>query len=308
MRLHIRILSVAIVYLTISLPVFAQSDTILPPKVLIVIAHPDDDAGFAGTVYKITHEYGGIVDLALVTNGEGGFKYSTLAEDIYGLELTEEEIGRKHLPEIRKKELMEGGKIVGYRDYFFLNQKDHKYTNNIKEVLDSIWNTGAVIDSLTRIMSSGRYDYILTLPPTPTTHAHHSSAGILTLRAVDAMDINTRPVVLAGYTTNKTDTAQFVYGGHPDFPITNINKDAPVFIFDRTAKFGFNDALDYKIIANWLIAEHKSQGTMQLLMNRGDFENYAFFAINDPAKIEQTKVLFEHLKLNLIPKKTYENN
>jgi LmbE family N-acetylglucosaminyl deacetylase len=276
--------------------------------VLIVIAHPDDDAGFAGSVYKITHDLKGTVDLALVTNGEGGFKYSTLAEDIYGLELTEEEIGRKNLPDIRKKELVEGGKIVGYSNYFFLNQKDHKYTNNIPEVLDSIWDTEAVIDSLTRIINNGRYDYIFTLTPTPTTHAHHSSAGILTLRAVDAMDIKTRPIVLAGYMTAKTDSIPNVYSGHPDYPITNINKDAPVFVFDRTAKFGFNDALDYKIIANWLIAEHKSQGTMQLLMNRGDYENYAYYAINDSSRIEKTKALFELLKINHFPKKTYENN
>ena len=50
----------------------------------------------------------GSVDLALITNGEGGYKYSTLAEDIYGLELTDEEVGRKYLPDIRKKELEAG--------------------------------------------------------------------------------------------------------------------------------------------------------------------------------------------------------
>ena len=49
-----------------------------PPKILIVTAHPDDDASFAGTNYKIVHDLKGIVDLALITNGEGGYKYSTL--------------------------------------------------------------------------------------------------------------------------------------------------------------------------------------------------------------------------------------
>ncbi|MEO6694508.1 MAG: PIG-L family deacetylase, partial [Ignavibacteria bacterium] len=81
------------------------------PKILIVTAHPDDDAAMAGVNYKIVHDLKGTVDLALITNGEGGYKYSTLAEPIYGLELTEESIGRKYLPEIRKKELEAGGKI-----------------------------------------------------------------------------------------------------------------------------------------------------------------------------------------------------
>ena len=73
------------------------------PKVLIITAHPDDETGCAAAVYKITHSLKGKVDLALITNGEAGFKYSTLAEDIYGAELTDEAIGRKLLPTIRKK-------------------------------------------------------------------------------------------------------------------------------------------------------------------------------------------------------------
>ena len=101
-----------------------------PPTVLIVIAHPDDETGFAATVYKITHELHGNVDLALITNGEGGYKYSTLAEDYYHLELTDEKVGRENLPRIRKQELMNAGKIIGIRNYFFLDQWDRKYTTN----------------------------------------------------------------------------------------------------------------------------------------------------------------------------------
>ncbi|HZF12497.1 MAG TPA: PIG-L family deacetylase, partial [Thermoanaerobaculia bacterium] len=81
------------------------------PNVLLVTAHPDDDALFGGAVYKITHQLGGRVDLFLVTNGEGGFHYSTLSEPIYGLKLSDEKIGREYLPGIRKRELLAGGKI-----------------------------------------------------------------------------------------------------------------------------------------------------------------------------------------------------
>jgi hypothetical protein len=96
------------------------------PRVLIINAHPDDESGCAVTVYKITHELGGIVDLCLITNGEGGYKYSTLAEPVYGLELTDEKIGRAHLPRIRKEEMMNAGKIIGLRNIFFLEHWDQR--------------------------------------------------------------------------------------------------------------------------------------------------------------------------------------
>ena len=53
------------------------------PRVLVVIAHPDDESILAVTLYKITREHGGVVDLFVITNGEAGFRYSTLAETYY---------------------------------------------------------------------------------------------------------------------------------------------------------------------------------------------------------------------------------
>jgi len=87
MKKFFSIVSLTIFLFLISFQVQAQSDSAI--KVLIVTAHPDDDALFSATVYKITHNLGGKVDLCLITNGEGGYKYSTLAEPIYRLELTE---------------------------------------------------------------------------------------------------------------------------------------------------------------------------------------------------------------------------
>jgi len=67
------------------------------PSVLLVTAHPDDETVFAGSVFKLVHRLGGSVDLAVVTNGEAGFRYATLAEGIYGLPISEERIGRAQL-------------------------------------------------------------------------------------------------------------------------------------------------------------------------------------------------------------------
>lgn len=277
------------------------------PKILVVTAHPDDDASFAGTNYKIVHDLNGIVDIALITNGEGGYKYSTLAEDIYGLELTDEEVGRKYLPEIRKKELEAGGKIIGIRNYFYLNQKDHKYitTADIKEILDSnIWDLNFIRKRLKEIILQGNYDYVFVTIPTKGTHAHHSSASILALQTVDSIEPNLRPIILGASNSSLTDSVRFIYKGLENYPITNVSDTIP-FVFDRTQKFSYKDMLDYKIIVNWLIAEHKSQGTMQLLMNRGDYENYWYFDINPESGREKTKELFDKLKINYYKKKEY---
>src|SRR5258707_12566079 len=71
-------------------------------RILVVVAHPDDDTDFVGAVYKLTHVLGGKADLCVVTNGEGGYRYATLAKPIYGLKLTQDSVGRKGLPGIRK--------------------------------------------------------------------------------------------------------------------------------------------------------------------------------------------------------------
>jgi LmbE family N-acetylglucosaminyl deacetylase len=299
---HIRrILVPFILALLVSTGALAQGG----PRVLIVIAHPDDESGFAATVYKITHDLHGIVDLALITNGEGGFKYSTLAEDYYGLELTDEKVGREHLPTIRKRELMAAGKILGIRDYFFFDELDHRYTQNVDSVLKYVWDTNAIRYRLAGIVGKGSYDYIFCLLPTPDTHGGHKGATILALETVAAMKQGKRPVVLGGSVSAKKDTSSLRFTGLPGYRVTNIASGAPSFSFDRTQKFGYRDALDYRIIVNWEIAEHKSQGTMQTLMNLGDIENFWSFDINDPSAVAATGKLFERLKVIPYPKKEY---
>src|SRR5438105_15513218 len=89
--------------------VFGQSG----PRVLVVDAHPDDEGAYAASIYKTAVELHGTVDLAVITNGEGGYKYSTLAEPYYHLQLTDENIGRKYLPGILHKELEAACKVLG---------------------------------------------------------------------------------------------------------------------------------------------------------------------------------------------------
>ncbi|MEO7502291.1 MAG: PIG-L family deacetylase [Gemmatimonadaceae bacterium] len=267
-----------------------------PPvtRVLVVVAHPDDDTDFAGAVYKLTHVLGGKVDLCVITNGEGGYRYATLAEPIYGLKLTKESVGRKALPAIRKKESRAGGAIVGIRNYFFLDQLDKAYTENVHEVLEKQWDTAFVRRRLAAILEKGHYDFVFIAEPPKTTHGAHQAASLMALAAVAAVPAQRRPVILAGSTYKRGDPPP-AYVGRDDYPVARTRPiDAPLE-FDLTQPFGFQDRLDYRIVANWLVAEHKSQGVMQLYLNAFDTERYTPFAIDDDAAVSRAKALFARL-------------
>ncbi len=275
------------------------------PNVLVVTAHPDDHGAFPATIYKITHDLHGKVDLVVITNGEAGYKYSTLAESYYGLELTDPEIGRQYLPGIRKKEAMAGGAILGIRNYFFFDEPDKAFTLSADTVLRFHWNVPSVTARLREIIDKGKYDYILCLLPTDGTHGAHKAATIVALQVVRDIPPANRPIVLAGSDSTKGQPLGFRFTSLQGYPITSVRSGAAHFYFDRTQKFGFRDALDYKIVANWMIAEHKSQGTMQLLMNAGDVESFWYFDVNDPARLPEAERLFQRLAVLHFPKKTY---
>lgn len=102
-----------------------------------------------------------------------------------------------------------------------------------------------------------------------------------------------RPIVLQGFIRRGEDPGvSFTQlEGHPDTKVM----EGEVFEFDRSQTFGANDRLNYNIISNWVIAEHKSQGTMQLLMQSGEsvIEQYWYNEINGKEKLEKAAEFFE---------------
>ncbi|NGP76015.1 PIG-L family deacetylase [Balneolaceae bacterium YR4-1] len=264
------------------------------PKILLVTAHPDDDALFSATVFKTTHLLNGDVDLAVMTNGEGGYTYSTIGNFIYGKQLDKEEVGREYLPGIRKKEVMAGGEIVGLRNYFFFDQVDKEYALDITIPLET-WNTEWISNRLVNILKQQKYDFVFTMMPSEDTHAHHKASALFALRAVNQLDPEERPIVLST-TILRSDSDSTSYSMLEGYPLTKINREIPPFEFDRTQTFGHNDQLDYNIIANWVIAEHKSQGTMQQFMDVGNFEQYWYYALNDEEGVAKTRRFFDAVR------------
>ena len=270
----------------------AQDSTLnYNPKILLITAHPDDDALFSATVWKTTKLLGGIVDLALMTNGEGGYKYSTLGNYIYGKNLDEEEVGRDYLPGIRKKELMAGGDVVGIRNYFFFDQQDFYYTQDVEETLKK-WDTPPIVDRLKEIITKEKYDFVFMMLPFDGNHGHHKAATVLGLRAIKSLPASDRPIAIPAFIRRSSEDPGVEYSMLEGHPITKV-KPNTTFEFDRNQKFGFDNRLDYNIIANWVIAEHKSQGTMQLLMRNGVIEQYWFAELNSDDDLDKTRKFFE---------------
>ncbi|HUQ18304.1 MAG TPA: PIG-L family deacetylase [Gemmatimonadaceae bacterium] len=276
-----------------SLDVEAQTRA-APIRVLTVVAHPDDETDFVGAVYKLTHVLGGKADLCIITNGEGGYRYATLAEPIYGLKLTQESVGRKALPAIRKREARASGAITGISNFYFLDQFDKAYTLDVNEVLKSQWDTAFVRRRLAQILNNGHYDFVLVSEPSKTTHGAHQAAALMAVSAVAAMPANRRPVILATNSYKKGDPPPN-YTGRDDFPFAAARPIDPPLEFDLTMPFGYQDKLDYRIVGNWVIAEHKSQGVMQIYMNTFDTERFFLFAIDNDAAVAKTKALFAKL-------------
>jgi LmbE family N-acetylglucosaminyl deacetylase len=269
------------------------------PRILCVVAHPDDEISFAGTLYKAATHLGAACDVLTITNGEAGYKYSTLAERVYGLELTDPEVGRRELPAIRREELRRGLADLAVRDLYMLLERDDGYSQDRAPVLDpatSPWDLERVRRVLREVLAFGDYDFVLTHLLSLETHGHHQVATLLAIEAVAERPQGSRPVILGARGGTKEEAAtRAPYAGIEGEPMAAPLAGSKPFVFDRLQKFGFDERLDYRVVVNWAIAAHKSQGTMQLGMNRGELEEYWLYAVNDPAAPERAAAFFARL-------------
>ncbi|MCE6988723.1 PIG-L family deacetylase [Dyadobacter sp. CY323] len=284
-------------FLLISTIAFGQS-----PRILIVTAHPDDETMFPVTVFKITHELKGSADLALITDGSGGYN-GVVASSYYGMNMTDSVNGRKHLPLIRKKEMMASGEIMGIGNFFFLDQLDDYYNRDEKPYLTGKnWDIAYVERKLDRILSNGNYDFIFCLIPSDGQHAHHKTASISAIRAAQRYKGAKKPIVLGGQSRNKGGDIKFA--GLAGYPETNVSNATPVFDFDRSFSFGEENKHSYMIVADWVKAAHKSQsGDMNQAMHRGELETFLYFDVNGNAGIGKTQELFDKINSSGFSKK-----
>lgn len=244
------------------------------PRALLVVAHPDDEYEMAGTIYHLAKELSGRVDQLIITDGEAGFHYSSLAERYYGLKLTDEADGRRELPHIRREEARRSARVLGIDRQWFLNQKDDHFTLDAGEVLQKSWNRQHVFSVILERLRQGHYDYVFVLLPAADTHGAHKAASILALQAVEHLPPDDRPVVLGALAAS---SEKETYATLSQYSITATSTATAPLRFDRDAHFGYRNSLTYQIIVDWVIAEHKSQGLFQNRCRQDRFENFWVF-------------------------------
>jgi LmbE family N-acetylglucosaminyl deacetylase len=257
-------------------------------KSLLIVAHPDDEYELAGTVYRIAQELGGAVDQVIITDGEGGFRYSSLAARYYGVNLTDESVGRANLPRIREREAREAAKVLGIRHQWFLGEHDDHFTVDVKEAL-AMWDVPKVSGELNKTLRNGKYDFVFLLLPTAEDHGEHKAATLLALQAVDSLPPTERPALIAAQAGPQREV---VFAPLEGYPITATTTVQAPFHFDRDTHFGFRDSLSYQIVVDWVIAEHKSQGLFQTKPGQDRFENFWLFDANSLTTTSRAARLF----------------
>lgn len=259
-----------------------------PARILLVLAHPDDEYDMAATVYRITTELHGVADEIIITDGEAGYHYSSLAERYYGVALTDESASRARLARIRVEESRRAAKVLGIRHQWFLGEKNIPFTQSSDPPLHSTWHTNRILQAISQRIQEGQYDFVFVLLPEPETHGEHKAATILTLQAVESLPGEYRPIVLGAVAGNTTHPQ---YNPVPGQSVTQALTTGPEFYFDRNTHFGYEKSLSYQIVVDWVIAEHKSQGLFQTKCLQDRFENFWIFGTTVPDALDKTAAL-----------------
>jgi LmbE family N-acetylglucosaminyl deacetylase len=273
-------------------------------KLLIVVAHPDDEYTFAGAVYRLVRESGWTADQVIVTNGESGYRYATLAEAFYGLSFAPTTEGRANLSEVRKKEAINAGKILGIQRHYFLDQRDLGFETEAKLASTSNWDYAYVRGFLSSLLIRERYDAVFTLLPTAETHGHHRAATLLALQAIAEL-AGDHPAVFGAEPRGIDETVR-EFSDLPGQTLARAVEALPVLVFDRHQQFGYRQSLDYQIVTNWLIAEHKTQGLFQTDYNRHGFEQFWLLAESGDAAahtLSELQVSFQTTRPDTVAQK-----
>jgi LmbE family N-acetylglucosaminyl deacetylase len=256
---------------------------------VLLVAHPDDEYEVAGTVYRISKELFETIDQVIITDGEAGYRYSSLAVPYYGIDLTNEAVGRARLLGIRKEEARRAGRILGIQHQWFLNEKDDRFTLDAGESLHQSWHKERILRTLQQQLSKGHYDFVFVLLPSEQTHGEPKAASILALEAVEEISAGPGPVVLDAQ-ASAGDPAP--YTSLHGYSLTATNSPKPEVRFDLDAHFGCRESLSYQIIVDWVIAEHTSQSLFQTRCQQDRFENFWLFTVNRTSAVGEAESLF----------------
>ena len=150
-----------------------------------------------------------------------------------------------------------------------------------------------MLDEIKNRLQLGKYDFVLTLFPSPDTHGAHKAATLTALSAISQMQ-GEKPVVLSCQDSLPNATAPLDWTGFksPQHPFTVAPQRYTV---DLATKFGFNNAMDYRIVLDWVIAAQKSQGLFQMSAGQAGKEEFTILDTATPSAAEKADQLFRAL-------------
>lgn len=267
-------------------------------SILAVIAHPDDETNFAGTLYLLSHYLDAQIDLIVVTDGAGGYKHSQQAEKIHELKLTDPDIAKKHMPRIRKQEMLKAAEIVGIKNVNFLKIRDDGYTKDYRLLL-SEENQEIILSSLNSTLKRGSYDFIFTLLPTANTHGHHKSVAYMVLMAANKFSgtNSTNPVVLGVPEFIATDDVECIKELEKPDSHGAIDRRCGSFSINKSEKLlkSSKGVLTLNDVVDSVIGCHVSQGTLPKYKHSTTHEDFYVYRENPQYALSKTKKLFEKL-------------
>lgn len=231
----------------------------IPTRTLLVVAHPDDEYYCAAAIFRLARERGHSVDQVIVTDGAGGYKFAHLAGTIYGME-----IGEENLPAIRRREAERAARLLGMERQWFFEEPDPGFTLEAEEAL-ACWNVPRIEARLAAIFAEGAYDQAIVLLPRASEHGHHQAIAMIVERVMEAMDPAERPSLWG--------VEPGLRGEEPE-PFAALRQRA----FSREEATAADARVPYRVLVNWVIAEHKSQGLFQLETGRHDTERFYLLA------------------------------
>jgi hypothetical protein len=143
-----------------------------------------------------------------------------------------------------------------------------------------------------------KYHLVLLLLPTADTHGHHQSVAAITLEALADLEPEERPAAAGVRTAAGLRGCPDRFLELDGYPVTRTTSAEPVWSFDRTTPLNGHPQLDYSIVVNWVISEHKSQGLFQMEFGRKTHEHFWLFEASGEAGQARWRDLLRMMEQN----------
>lgn len=222
-------------------------------KILLVLAHPDDETFCLGGTIKLLSEKN-TINLICATKGEAGLLGNPPAAT------------KQNLGDVRSKELENAAKILGIQKIHFLGFKDGILKSRKKELYSKIL----------KILVKENPDIVVTFDETGiTNHTDHIAVGVATTQAFKEISKFSKKRLKLYHTVIPQSLIKHLYGTKYEYKAFGRIYGTPDNLI--TTKIDIERVLKYKIQAMKI---HKTQSKdVDNYLKRGKDLNYEYLRL-----------------------------